>query len=339
MVRTSCWKRGRFTLGPMMLTSGDPLGLFRLDRHIPRTAHLIVYPATVDLPGFAPPLGQLPGGDAMRQRTHQVTTNVSTVRDYAPGDSFNRIHWRSTARTGRLIAKEFELDPTADVWVFVDMNGAVQAELPWHPPENTFDPNLPAILRLGKLGRNGKNPDGTNAGKQWLVPSTEEYAVTIGASLAKYFLNHNRSVGLLAQGEEREIVQPERSERQLAKILETLAVIKAAGTFPISHLIATDGEHLGRSTTTVVVTSDPNPQWVRALRDMQRRGVIGMAVYIRSESFGAEADSSAVETELIANGIVHYIVSRDDNLEAVLSNPARARMGAMRPLPPRGAVA
>ena len=52
---------------------------------------MLVYPATLDLPGFMPPMGMLPGGDAMRRRTHYITPNVSTVRDYVPGDSFNRI--------------------------------------------------------------------------------------------------------------------------------------------------------------------------------------------------------------------------------------------------------
>jgi uncharacterized protein (DUF58 family) len=51
---------------------------------------------------------------------------VASVRDYAPGDSFNRIHWPSTARTGQLIVKEFELDPMADIWLFLDLEKRVQ---------------------------------------------------------------------------------------------------------------------------------------------------------------------------------------------------------------------
>ena len=40
-------------------------------------------------------------GEALRRRTHYVTTNAAGVRDYAPGDSFGRIHWPSTARRNR----------------------------------------------------------------------------------------------------------------------------------------------------------------------------------------------------------------------------------------------
>ncbi len=144
-IQTRCIQRGRFTLGPLTLVSGDPFGLFRLTRQLdePAETSVIVYPAIVDVPSFAPLVGFLPGGDTMRRRTHYVTTNVSGVRDYAPGDSFNRIHWPSSARTGRLISKEFELDPTADVWLFLDLERAAQAELPWADGGAWREPRLP----------------------------------------------------------------------------------------------------------------------------------------------------------------------------------------------------
>ena len=44
-----------------------------------------------------------------------------------PGDAFNRIHWPTTARTKRLMVREFELDPTADVWIVLDLDTEVQA--------------------------------------------------------------------------------------------------------------------------------------------------------------------------------------------------------------------
>jgi uncharacterized protein (DUF58 family) len=48
-----------------------------------------------------------------------VTPNASGVREYAPGDAFNRIHWKSTARTGEMMVKTFELDPASDIWIVI----------------------------------------------------------------------------------------------------------------------------------------------------------------------------------------------------------------------------
>ena len=126
-VQTLCTRRGEYRLGPMRVVSGDPFGLFQSERRLQTTTQLVVYPQTVDLQNFTTPVGVLSGGDALRRRATYVTTNAAGVRDYAPGDSFSRIHWRSTARKGRLIVKEFELDPMSDVWIMLDSERAVHA--------------------------------------------------------------------------------------------------------------------------------------------------------------------------------------------------------------------
>ncbi len=310
MVRTVCQQRGRFMLGPLTLSSGDPLGLFHFSRTLPATSPMVVYPITVDIPAFSPPIGILTGGDAMRRRTHYVTTNVSGVRDYEPGDSYNRIHWRSVARTGRLVVKEFELDPTADLWLIVDMDHSVQVAATWKPVEHDEGP---AILWKD-------SPRDIT-----LAPSTEEYAVSVAASLDRHFIMRNRSVGLVAHSRHREIVQADRGERQLTKILETLAVIETQGAIPFSQVLAGEGQALSRHTTLIVITASPDPTWVAALRDLQRRGVYSVAVVIDAASFGPSLPSSAVITELLASGIISYLVKRGDSLDAALAVPAHAR--------------
>ena len=53
------------------------------------------------------------------------------MREYRPGDAFNRIHWPTTARTNRLMVREFELDPTVDVWIVLDLHSDVLATRRW----------------------------------------------------------------------------------------------------------------------------------------------------------------------------------------------------------------
>ncbi|WP_423225907.1 DUF58 domain-containing protein [Candidatus Amarolinea aalborgensis] len=310
IVRTVCQQRGRFMLGPLTLTSGDPLGLFRFSRTLPATSPIVVYPITVDIPAFNPPIGILTGGDAMRRRTHYVTTNVSGVRDYEPGDSYNRIHWKSVARTGRLVVKEFELDPTADLWLIVDMDRNVHVKAPWHPVERDEGPAV-----LWKESRHGIA----------LAPSTEEYVVSAAASLARHFILRNRSVGLIAHSRHREVIQADRGERQLTKILETLAVIEPLGNIPFSQVLTGEGQSLSRHTTLIVISSSPDPTWVAALRDLQRRGVYSVAVVVDAASFGPSVPSTPVLAELLASGIVTYVVKRDDPLNEALTVPAHAR--------------
>ena len=85
VARSLCRERGRFRLGPLSLTTGDPFGLFQVTRKVPQTNHIVVYPMTFELPDFTLPLGPMPGGDALRRRTHYVTANAAGVRDYLAG--------------------------------------------------------------------------------------------------------------------------------------------------------------------------------------------------------------------------------------------------------------
>jgi len=304
-VRTTCWRRGRYRLGPLTLISGDPFGLFVRRQHLVATSNIVVYPLTVELPRFGALTGELIGGGAHHRRTHYVTTNVCGVRDYYPGDSFNRIHWPSTARTGRLIVKEFELDPTADVWLFVDMEGAAQVE---RPPGGL--PGAGGEL-LGLAGRS----------RPALDAASEEYVVAIAATLAKHFLERNRAVGLLAHSEHRETVQPERGERQLTKILEMLAVLRARGHVGIAQLLAAEGTVFGRNSVAVVITPSSELAWVAVLRDLGRRGVRGAGVVVDAASFGAPRQAAAVLQALADAGIAAYRVREGDLLAEVLASP------------------
>jgi len=306
-IQTRCLQRGRFTLGPLTLISGDPFGLFKTCRQLdePRESTIIVYPATVDVPTFAPLAGVLPGGDTMRRRTPYVTTNVSGVRDYAPGDSFNRIHWPSTARTGRLISKEFELDPTADVWLFLDLERAAQVELAWASHTAWREPRLPWEPGPELL----------------LAPSTVEYGTAIVASLAKHFVEQDRGVGFIAYSHHREIIPADRGERQLTKILETLAVIRAEGYIPLAEILAAEGTHLRRNTTVIAVTPTDQRQWIAAARDMSQRGIKVIAVLLESHSFGRPRSNEDMAIELSISGIPIYLVREGDDLARALARP------------------
>ncbi|MBN1219207.1 MAG: DUF58 domain-containing protein [Anaerolineae bacterium] len=305
-VRTPCYQRGRFSLGPISLTSGDPFGLFEFTQRLSHFAsHVVVYPMTVDLPTFQPPVGEQTGGEAVRRRTHYVTTNVSGIRDYVFGDSFNRIHWPSTARNNRMMVKEFELDPMADVWIFLDMERRVQAGLSYKdiPP-----PDLP-LVHWEKL------PEFK------LPPSTEEYSVAVAASVAKHFLERNRSVGLItyANAHHREIAQSDRGERQLARIYEMLAVAQAHGTIPLAEVLAAETLRFSRNITLVIVTPAVELQWVSVAHHIMSRGVRVTAIVIDPGSFGMPHHSLEVEIELTASHIPHYVVRQGDALGQVLT--------------------
>lgn len=299
-VRTLCIRRGEFLLGPLRVVSGDPFGLFEIERKISATSRLVIYPATVPISDFTLPSGLLPGGDALRRRTHYITTNASSVRDYVTGDSFSRIHWRSTARRDRLIVKEFELDPLADIWIILDAERAVHVG-EYNPTDADAD----------------KLPWEVDA-RFSIPPSTEEYAVTIAASLAHFFLGRDRAVGLATNGQHYESIQVDRGPRQLTKILETLAVIRARGAMPLEQLLTLEGDQLTRGTTVIAVTPSTRESWATSAHRLLRRGVRVIAVLVDPEDFGGRPGMRQLASRLgIANIPTHIVRKGDDLLLAL----------------------
>jgi uncharacterized protein (DUF58 family) len=306
-VRTPCTLRGKWTLGPVTLRSGDPFGIFRLERRIEATTDIIVYPATVELPLFRLPSAELPGGTDVRSRTFHVTPNVSTIRDYVPGDSFNRIHWRSTARAGTLMVKEFELDPTADVWIVADM----------HKNAQVIAPQQRTLYRDRRLGRDFQVPE-----------STEEYIVTASASIARNLLDGSRSVGLLAWGQHREVLPPEREARQLYKILESLAVTRAHGQESLAHVLVAEAPQFSRSSTVIVVTSSVDTAWVSSLQQLLYRGVRAAVVLVEPESFGGFPGADTVERKLGELRVPVYRWEQGQPLDHALRQSALAAVAS-----------
>lgn len=296
VVRTQCTMRGKFRLGPVTLASGDPFGLFRLQQPLPGADEILVYPRTIPLPGFSLPSAELPGGQDLKTRTHHVTPNVATIREYLPGDSFNRIHWRSTARIGKLMVKEFELDPTAEIYVVLDMLERAQH-----------------YLRAG-VARGGRD--------ERIAESTEEYGVQAAASIARHLLEQNRAVGLIAWGQQREVIPPEREVRQLYKILEALAQLRAHGATPLAEVLGAESARFGRNCTLVIVTPSLDERWVTGVQHLLYRGVRVVAVLIDGQSFGGTHGSDTIRSRLVELHVPTYTYRQGQQLAAVLARPA-----------------
>lgn len=308
LARTRLAERGVFPLGTTSLISGDLFGLFPVTRIFPSQDTLLVFPMMVDVYSFPNPPGLLPGGEALRRRTPQITSNAAGVREYEPGDPLNRIHWVSTARRNRLMVKEFELDPLAEVWIFVDAARSVQIINPYTTPE--FDPKDFWGKRY----------------KYTLPPSTLEYSVTIAASLARYYIQRGRAVGLAAVSPAWKSLPADRGARQLGKILESLAILRAEGNMPLQSLVEAQARHLPRGSTMVVITPSIAEEVYRTADMVMRRGLRPVAVLVDPVSFGGRFKQDHLAESLKALRIPVCRIFYGDDLSKALSPVTDIRM-------------
>ena len=295
-------RRGVFPLGPTVIASGDIFGLFPVQRSFAENEALLVYPMMVDVRGFPNPPGLLPGGEALRRRTHQVTPNASGVRDYSTGDPLNRIHWLSTARRGHLIVKEFELDPLADVWIFFDAAAKVQASLP----------KTEVAMNLKDLWSHGS--------KIPLPPSTEEYGISAAASLVRDYLRRGRAVGFVCAGQHLTLISPDRGGRQLGKILEALALTRAEGELPLHALIETQVKHMVRGSTVVLITPSTSSDVALVVDFLLQRGLKPIVVLLDASTFGGDEVTSNIIESVRLLRVPLRVVKNGMDLSAALSS-------------------
>ena len=283
-IETHLTRRGVFQTGQVEVVSQDPFGLFVLRRRFFEPNTYVVVPATVPLPDLHPQLAGLPLDSRFTQPSGQVTTDVSSIRAYAYGDSYRRIHWPYTARMNSLMVKEFDVGISAESWVVLDMH---------------------------QLAHFGLAPD-----------NTEELAVTVAASLVNRMFECSLPVGLASNGDFNYILRPDSSPEGLGRLMEILAAVKAQGTTSVERFLYELRPNLNRYNTLILVTPSLDTAWVPALSALRRQGVQVSAALIDAGSFGRpSSDINIPMASLLRNEITTFSVARGQDLNLALSAP------------------
>ncbi len=100
-------RRGRLLIGPVRTVRADPIGLIR--REIVWTApeEVFIHPRTIAIPSVSAGFVRDLEGNPTRELSNSDVA-FHALREYVPGDERRYIHWKSTARTGRYMVRQFE---------------------------------------------------------------------------------------------------------------------------------------------------------------------------------------------------------------------------------------
>ena len=162
LYQLQCNRRGYYQIGPLVLETGDMFGLNRRFRVLTEPVFLLVHPTIVPIESYdiasRRPIGEV----VMTHRLFEDPTRIAGVRKYQDGDPLARVHWRATARTGKLQSKIYEPSTLAGGTVVVDFH------------QDSFDPKH--------------------------EPVRSELAVTCAASVANALQEMGQQVGLVSNG-------------------------------------------------------------------------------------------------------------------------------------------
>ncbi|MFN2389401.1 MAG: DUF58 domain-containing protein [Actinomycetota bacterium] len=136
-------RRGAFTEGVVTLSSGAPFGFVSTRRTIVVASPVVVVPRWVDLTSF--PILE-PSSYPAEQLHERARTGGGVeylgVREYRPGDPPRHVHWRSSARAGRLVVREYEEEAASRVALLVTGQDTGT------PPESAFEALVSAAASI-----------------------------------------------------------------------------------------------------------------------------------------------------------------------------------------------
>lgn len=124
------YRRGVFHWHAIQMESRAPFGFFRRHRRLPAPQSLIVYPLVRPLSRFSL-LDKQPAAQWTTSRAGWGS-EVLGVRDYQRGDSLRHVHWRSVARRGQLVTKEFTDEAHPALTLVLDAYHPASIALPDH---------------------------------------------------------------------------------------------------------------------------------------------------------------------------------------------------------------
>jgi uncharacterized protein (DUF58 family) len=137
-------RRGTYELTSAFVESASPFGLWAARKTIPLRSEIRVYPNLLTERKNLAALFLNRGTYGIHAR-RQIGKGreFEKLREYSPGDGYDEIHWKATARRGRPITKVFQIEKAQEIYVIVDAS-----RLSARRPEQTSDSETPALERF-----------------------------------------------------------------------------------------------------------------------------------------------------------------------------------------------
>ncbi len=272
--------RGCYQLGPAVLESGDLFGLHRRYRVGAEPHYVLVYPKVVPLEGYdiasRRPIGEV----RLTHRLYEDPTRISGVREYQSGDPLNRVHWKATARTGRLHSKVYEPSTLAGTTMVLDFH---QAGYPARGEPYRSELAVTAAVSLANavclLGQqvglvtNGRDATERIRLEGWLRDESDFRTRDAARQKAS-------AEEVQQQRMQPFLVETRRGVEQFQRIREALARVELNEGLTFAQLLIESQSRLPRDATVLALLGDVPPETAVALGSLRRQGYAVTAVLV-----------------------------------------------------------
>jgi len=223
-------RRGRYEFGPAVLSTQFPFALVRAWQRLPRPDRFIVGPRLGELqPAWFRQLQSAAVGVRSRMNRRGASHDeFYAIRPWRPGDSLRWIHWRSTAKQGEPMVKQFDQQTDRDLAIVLDLWRPATAPASAAPASAVAD-DSPAELAVS-------------------------FVATVVSQLKQKVKGHV-AIGLC--GNQMTVLRDRLSDSLQGQLMETLAVIEPAADNQLRDCLAAIGRSRPAGAPLYVVSTRP----------------------------------------------------------------------------------
>ncbi|MEM1509280.1 MAG: DUF58 domain-containing protein [Thermofilaceae archaeon] len=211
--------RGSYSLGPIVVSASDPLGLWERVKVMGPATKVVAFPQITGESGIslrAKYTGVWPG--EVLSKHSGGGTEFYGVREYVYGDELKRINWRATARLARLISNDYVEERVTDVLLVVDAG-------------------FKGILEDSE------------------ALELADVEISAAASIAFHLLRTGNRVSLISRGRGRAWLRPGFGKRQLLAILYSLSELEIGEPAPMDFAVRMLAPYLLKPNAEIIVIS------------------------------------------------------------------------------------
>lgn len=267
-------RRGYFQLGPVVMETGDFLGLYRRFRVASEPMYILVLPKVIPLLGYNIASRRPVGEVRVTYRMFEDPTLMAGIRDYQLGDPIRRIHWGATAKTGKLQSKVYQPTSVAGATLVIDMHRESNPDR--HEPTRT-DLGITAAASICHLLFQMQQPfglvtNGRDAVDRIRFDGWESDPRTREAALKSAAMQEENSRLRPV------IVPPQRGVENFNQVLRTLARLERTDGLRLPELLAEAQSRIPRDNSVIVLLQELDERSAMALGLLRQQGYAVSAI-------------------------------------------------------------
>ncbi|TWU01840.1 DUF58 domain-containing protein [Neorhodopirellula pilleata] len=269
-----CRRRGYYQIGPTVLETGDPVGMYRRFRLGTRPVFVTVLPkiellSTFEI-GSRRPIGEI----RIRANIMPDPTRLRGIRQWQIGDPMRSVHWAATARTGTLHSKIYEPSSVIGSTLILDMH--VDTNPDRHEPFRT-DLAITAAASIAAALHDAGEPFGLATNGRDAADRVREEGFRGDHRVSDPFRQRSSAGEAAKMSVTNDRLRPviisvERGPVHLQAMIRTLARLERTDGLTLAEFLIESESRLSNETTLLVILQQAPPETIGALVGLARRG-------------------------------------------------------------------